>query len=55
MGECGVPYERRFPMPRPALDQPWYIRIDRVVDCAIAQLYLVPTPIDAHLVHVSLY
>ncbi|CAI8008589.1 Probable inactive purple acid phosphatase 27 [Geodia barretti] len=24
MGECGVPYERRFPMPRPALDQPWY-------------------------------
>jgi hypothetical protein len=23
-GECGVPYERRFPMPRPSLDQPWY-------------------------------
>jgi hypothetical protein len=23
-GEKGVPYEWRFPMPRPALDQPWY-------------------------------
>jgi hypothetical protein len=23
-GECGVPYERRFFMPRPSLDQPWY-------------------------------
>ena len=22
-GECGVPYERRFFMPRPSLDQPW--------------------------------
>eukprot|EP00698_Gefionella_okellyi_P020824 TRINITY_DN6617_c0_g1_i1.p1 TRINITY_DN6617_c0_g1~~TRINITY_DN6617_c0_g1_i1.p1 ORF type:complete len:564 (+),score=100.33 TRINITY_DN6617_c0_g1_i1:99-1694(+) len=23
-GECGVPYERRFRMPRPSDDQPWY-------------------------------
>ena len=23
-GECGVPYERRFPMPRPSLDDAWY-------------------------------
>lgn len=23
-GECGVPYESRFPMPQPATDQPWY-------------------------------
>jgi hypothetical protein len=23
-GECGVPHEWRFPMPRPALDQAWY-------------------------------
>lgn len=23
-GECGVPYEARFPMPTPARDQPWY-------------------------------
>ncbi len=23
-GECGVPYERRFPMPRPSLDEPWW-------------------------------
>ena len=23
-GECGVPYERRFPMPRPSLDEAWY-------------------------------
>ena len=22
-GECGVPYERRFAMPRPGIDQPW--------------------------------
>ena len=22
-GECGVPHEKRFPMPRPALDYPW--------------------------------
>ena len=22
-GECGVPHERRFPMPRPSLDKPW--------------------------------
>ena len=24
-GECGVPHERRFPMPRPSLDQPWCV------------------------------
>ena len=24
-GECGVPYERRFAMPRPAPDQPWSV------------------------------
>ena len=23
-GECGVPYERRFPMPRPSIDDAWY-------------------------------
>eukprot|EP00731_Ephydatia_muelleri_P019790 Em0012g615a len=23
-GECGVPYEKRFPMPTPAQDQPWF-------------------------------
>ena len=23
-GECGVPYEKRFPMPRPSLDEAWY-------------------------------
>ena len=23
-GECGVPYERRLQMPRPAEDKPWY-------------------------------
>ncbi|XP_064404192.1 uncharacterized protein LOC135349586 [Halichondria panicea] len=23
-GECGVPHERRFPMPRPSLDEAWY-------------------------------
>lgn len=23
-GECGVPYERRLPMPTPGPDQPWY-------------------------------
>jgi len=23
-GECGVPYESRFPMPQPEADQPWY-------------------------------
>ena len=23
-GECGVPYERRLQMPRPAEDEPWY-------------------------------
>lgn len=23
-GECGVPYERRFPMPSAGRDQPWY-------------------------------
>ena len=22
-GECGVPHERRFPMPRPSLDEAW--------------------------------
>ena len=24
-GECGVPYERRFPMPRPSLDEAWWV------------------------------
>jgi len=24
MGECGVPYEKRYPMPTPALDSPWW-------------------------------
>ena len=23
-GECGVPYEKRFPMPRPSMDEAWY-------------------------------
>ena len=23
-GECGVPYEHRFKMPTPAMDQPWW-------------------------------
>ncbi|KAL5499790.1 hypothetical protein EMCRGX_G011250 [Ephydatia muelleri] len=23
-GECGIPHELRFPMPTPALDEPWY-------------------------------
>ena len=23
-GECGVPHERRFPMPRPSLDEAWW-------------------------------
>ncbi len=22
-GECGVPHERKFAMPRPSLDEPW--------------------------------
>lgn len=22
-GECGIPFNYRFPMPKPALDQPW--------------------------------
>jgi len=22
-GECGVPHEKRFPMPRPSLDEAW--------------------------------
>ena len=24
-GECGVPHERRFLMPRPRPDEPWYV------------------------------
>ena len=25
-GECGVPHYHRFPMPRPAFDEPWSVR-----------------------------
>ena len=24
-GECGVPYEKRFIMPRPAINKHWYV------------------------------
>lgn len=29
-GECGVPHEKRFAMPRPSLDEPWLVNCNNL-------------------------
>ena len=37
-GECGVPYDKRFPMPLPGPDKEWYVPVCLDVTCTVCHL-----------------